>query len=139
VRLIRADLILYCGVPIAEAVRTGLTVELPGPPGALTRETRLIRPDWYISVWDCRARPVVAVPLHDGVSWRVLDYPHRIPERILRAVRRDVYDQGGGLTMSGRYEIRSESVKRRTRSGPVEDWLAGELRGLGIDFVRRTP
>jgi len=133
--LIRTKVILWNGVPIAQALREGQTVELPGPPGALTEEVRLVEPDWYISVWNCRAALAVEVPLPDGASWRTLVPPFRIPDRIVAAMHRDIYRQGGGITMSGRYEILSPTIRRWTRTPRVERWLAKELRRLGIEFV----
>ena len=39
-------------------------------------------------------------------------WPHRLPERVAQAAKRDLRAQGGAINMSGHYQILSEEVRR---------------------------
>jgi hypothetical protein len=65
----------------------------------------------------------------------MISWPYRLPRRVVEAMLRDIYEQGGGLTMSGRYEIYSGVIKKFVKSPRFQKWLRREAEQLGLEVV----
>jgi hypothetical protein len=112
--------------------------ELPHYPEdtGLVRERELVlKPDVYIFVWNRRASIAVEFYLPGASSTEATAWPHPLPKRVAKAVERDIWEQGGGLIMSGRYEINSPVIWEFVNSKRFQKWLRREAEELGLEVV----
>jgi len=77
-----------------------------------------------ISVYNCQAFLVAEIPT-GWASWRVIAFEEseEIADELASLLERDIYEQGGGLNMSGYYSLSTETAVK------VAKWLEeGKLR-----------
>ncbi len=96
---------------IRELLSSGGTFPLyPEDTGAVGEQELVLEPEIFINVWNCQASLAAEFCLPKTSSTIVVEWPYSLPKRAEKAIGRDIWKQGGGLTMSGRYKIFSRVI-----------------------------
>jgi hypothetical protein len=113
----------------------GTPPHYPEDTGPAQERELVLEPDVYIFVWNCRAWLAVGFCVPGTSSTIPTSWPYKLPKRVARAMERDILEQGGGLTMSGRYKILSSVIQKFVNSRRFQNWLRREAEGLGLEVV----
>jgi hypothetical protein len=136
----RVKTITLAGRPAGRFVREfmesrGTFPLYPEDTGPAQEQELVLEPDVHIFVWNCRANLAVEFCLPGVAATTMTSWPYQLPKRVVKAMLRDIQEQGGGLTMSGRYEIRSKEIKEFVESPRFQKWLRREARQLRLEVV----
>jgi hypothetical protein len=113
----------------------GTPPHYPEDTGPAQERELVLEPDVYIFVWNCRACLAVEFFVPGTSSTIMTSWPYKLPKRVARAMERDILEQGGGLTMSGRYDILSSVIQKFVNSKRFQKWLRREAEELGLEVV----
>jgi hypothetical protein len=113
----------------------GTLPRYPEDTGPAQERELVLKPDVYIFVRNCRACLAVEFCMPGTASAIMTPWPYKLPKRVVKAMERDILEQGGGLTMSGRYEILSSVIWKYVESPRFQEWLRRKAEELGLEVV----